>query len=176
MTKPEEVQSKIKEIEPFLALASEVQFIDGSYSVGGGTVIKFYCPDRELLEKFEGKDKHSKTKQGQRYVLMLVEIQDDETPINQNNKRRIEKEELIKGGPLSKRAGILCNDSDYLGYLIIHKHITKGEKKAMVEAAEAYVRNMCGVTTRKMLDHDKQAAHKFRNFVLEPFIRAYAES
>lgn len=173
--KPEEIQQKLKEMEPYLALASEVQFIDGAYSVGGGTWIKFFCPEKEILDKFEGVDKHSKTKQGARYVMMLVEIQDDETPVNQQNRRRIEKEELIKGGPLSKRAGILCNDPDYLGYLILQKHIAKGEKKAMVEAAEVYVRDMCGVTTRKLLDQDKEAARKFRVFVLEPFIRWHAE-
>jgi len=158
----------------FVAFKGEMWLLGWKETHNGGATVTFQLSDPEELEAFKKMTVSKGKVAGQRFACVLVEIQDDETPINQNNKRRIEKEELIKGGPLSKRAGILCNDSDYLGYLILHKHITKGEKKAMVEAAEVYVRNMCGVTTRKMLDHDKEAGHKFRTFVLSPFLEAYA--
>lgn len=59
-----------------------------------------------------------------------------------------EPEPELKGGPLARRAGIACAEPGFAIFLGVN-----GEA-----AATADIYRRCGVTTRKMLDHDERAA------------------
>lgn len=64
-----------------------------------------------------------------------------------------------KGGPLARRAGILCNEGAFWKFLA-EKHDPDG----VIDSYEAadWVRQLCGVESRADLDHDPEAADKFR--------------
>jgi len=57
----------------------------------------------------------------------------------------------VKGGKLAQQAGIMCGEGAFRQWV---------EANDAEEAAQ-YIRNYCGVTTRRQLDHDDIAARKF---------------
>jgi hypothetical protein len=71
--------------------------------------------------------------------------------------------EKLKGGSLAQQAGILCNDGTFIRWA--HEHAT-GEEEfhgMSSEAAAEYIRFHCGVKSRAHLDHDAEAARRFRD-------------
>lgn len=58
------------------------------------------------------------------------------------------QEPEIKGGPLARRAAIACSERGFWTFLGV----------SSADEAKADVCRRCGVTTRKMLDHDSGAA------------------
>ncbi|MBN9073966.1 MAG: hypothetical protein J0H34_20690 [Rhizobiales bacterium] len=57
-------------------------------------------------------------------------------------------ESELKGGPLARRAAIACGERGFWTFLGV----------SSVDEAKADVCRRCGITTRKMLDHDDRAA------------------
>ncbi|MCO5085102.1 MAG: hypothetical protein M9939_26500 [Mesorhizobium sp.] len=58
------------------------------------------------------------------------------------------EEPEMKGGPLARRAAIACSERGFWTFLGV----------SSAEDAKANVCRRCGITTRKMLDHDERAA------------------
>ncbi len=58
------------------------------------------------------------------------------------------KEPELKGGPLARRAAIACGERGFWTFLGV----------SSADAAKADICRRCGVTSRKMLDHDARAA------------------
>lgn len=54
----------------------------------------------------------------------------------------------LKGGPLARRAAIACGERGFWTFLGVDS----------ADQAKADVCRRCGITTRKMLDHDERAA------------------
>lgn len=61
---------------------------------------------------------------------------------------RQDPEPELKGGPLARRAAIACGERGFWTFLGV----------ASADEAKADICRRCGITTRKMLDHDSQAA------------------
>jgi hypothetical protein len=82
-------------------------------------------------------------------------------------------EGAAKGGELSKLAGILCNDPDFLPWLERRMPPEKlpaalgGEEGA--ERAAVIVRHLCGVKSRAELDHNSKAAVIFHEQIRRPW-------
>ena len=57
----------------------------------------------------------------------------------------------LKGGPLARRAAMMCQERGFW---------TFSETGSAEEAAD-WLREICGVTSRAMLDHDERAAGEF---------------
>lgn len=62
-----------------------------------------------------------------------------------------------KGGPLSKNAAALCRDEEFWAF--------SGMKTE--EEATAYLRHYCGITSRRELDHNEEAARKYHQLKSE---------
>jgi hypothetical protein len=76
--------------------------------------------------------------------------------------------EKPKGGELSKWAGILCNTQMFWQWLTLETlplgfEITNGSE------ARARLIEICGIESRKELDHDKEAGRIFREEIMAPF-------
>ena len=59
----------------------------------------------------------------------------------------------LKGGPLARRAAIACSERGFWTFLGV----------SSADEAKADVCRRCGVSTRKMLDHDERAAEVWRD-------------
>lgn len=64
------------------------------------------------------------------------------------------------GGKLAQRAGILCNEGGFQKFL---QHIRPFDNIETRDEVAFWVRHLCGVESRAELDHDEEAAIKFRD-------------
>jgi hypothetical protein len=118
----------------------EVQMRRWSDSSTQGVQITFALPDADDLAPL-------KAKVGKRFVAVLVEIGDDEQPVEpQVSKGRDQR------GPLCKEACDLCAMPDFQKWCSAYDEAL----------AKAYVLRNCGINSRKELDSDERAAERFR--------------
>ena len=65
----------------------------------------------------------------------------------------------MKGGPLARLAGQLCQLPDFQAFASAHG----------ADEAAAFIRRVCRVESRAELDHDQQARDRFHELVRKPF-------
>jgi hypothetical protein len=68
-----------------------------------------------------------------------------------------EPEHARKGGDLAKRAGILCGEKAFQVWADVPTS----------DAAKAFIYHRCGIESRVDLDHEPEAAAKFRDMIAE---------
>lgn len=145
-----------------VAFQGEVMLAGWSQTHNGGAKVTFWLQDDTDLEAFKAMTVAKGKTAGQRLALVAVEIGDDEKPVSRD--AGITASEP-KGGELAKLAGRLCEDPDFLFWADVGNS----------EAAAQWIRSLCGVSSRAMLDHDLRAAAIFHQEIRKPF-REWAES
>lgn len=128
---------------------SEVRFVRSAHSSKTGTTITLALPDSDELSKVAGFD-------GKRYMLALVEIGDDEQPV-----QKPAKAEKLKGGALSILAARWCEDPVFRAWY---------RSTSAIDAA-GRIRAACGISTRAELDHNPQAADLFQCLIRGPYMK-----
>lgn len=130
----------------------EVRFVRSSYTSKTGPTVTLALHDIDELNKVQGMD-------GKRYMLALVEIGDDEQPVQKER----------KGGPLAILAGRWCQDPEFWKFLN-ETFESPGNVSNAQEAAQI-VRNVCGCLSRVDLDHEESCTRKFHASIRGPFIK-----
>lgn len=148
-----------------VAFQGEVMLAGWSQTHNGGAKVTFWLQDDTDLEAFKAMTVAKGKTAGQRLALVAVEIGDDEKPVSPHAHAVSPHAERPKGGELAKLAGCLCDDPDFLFWADVGNS----------EAAAQWIRNLCGVSSRAMLDHDLRAAAIFHQEIRKPF-REWAES
>ncbi|MFY2995888.1 hypothetical protein ACOTH8_21435 [Achromobacter xylosoxidans] len=146
-----------------IAFQGEVMLAGWSETHNGGAKVTFWLADEGDLAAFKSMTVAKGKAAGQRLAIVAVEIGDDEQPITRN--RVMEGNQELKGGELAKLAGRLCEDPDFLFWADVGNS----------EAAAQWIRSLCGISSRAMLDHDLRAAAIFHQEIRKPF-REWAES
>jgi hypothetical protein len=67
-----------------------------------------------------------------------------------------------KGGKLAQRAGILCNEGAFWKFLN-ERYTREGDYVESINRAAIEVRKICEISSRLQLDHDEEAARKFKD-------------
>lgn len=132
----------------------EMQLMNWGESSNSGAWVKFWIPP-EGLESFRDLRTKSGKIAGHRMMAVLVEIGDDEQPVQ----REEVKEEKLKGGELARMAGVFCKDLTFLSFANVH---SENEAKIMIC-------HTCGIESRAELDHNPIAANKFHELFRKPF-------
>lgn len=131
---------------------SEVRFVRSSYSSKTGTTITLALPDSDELSKVQGMD-------GKRYMLALVEIGDDELPVQKP-----------KGGYASKWIALRCAESAFRQFIIETNpfgwRISTDEHMAADQ-----VRQWCQVESRADIDHNLVAKAIFDEQIRIPYMK-----
>lgn len=135
------------------AFQGEVQFRRWSDSSTQGVQVTFALPDSEALEPL-------KHKAGKRFMAVLVEIGDDEQPVQQPRKD--------VRGPLCREACDLCAMPEFQRWIIERGDYTNDPSE---EVARNIVVGWCGVNSRKDLDTVATAGEKFKALIRGPFMR-----
>ena len=125
----------------------EVQFRRYSDTSSQGQQVVFAVADREALEAFIGKE-------GRRFMAVLVEIGDDEQPVQQP------KEKI---GPICREAIDLCSNPEFQLW-VNPIHPSSLDAKARILA-------FCGVTSRRELDESTGARVAFIKRIRVPFMK-----
>ena len=155
MIQPEEVAGTLEDLRPYMTEVCEVLLADWQENPNSGAWVKFRLPDEKHLEIYRGKYRAGRTKGfGQRYQMILIEINDDETPMTPEHSEP-------KPRKLSSIAGALCNDPNFRAWA---SH-TYGEPCPDAEAAAVMVREVCGIQSRAELDANEGAAELFRELL-----------
>lgn len=119
----------------------------------GGSKVTFWLPDAEALDVFRSMTVRKGNTAGQRFMAVLVEIGDDEQPKQVADKP--------KGGVLSRDAALICANVDFQNFVADKAPGLHMESESDLQAAAAYVRLICRITSRAELDHSPTARQLF---------------
>lgn len=141
----------MSDIKP--AFQGEVQFRRWSDSSTQGVQVTFALPDSEALEPL-------KHKAGKRFMAVLVEIGDDEQPVQQPTRRDVR-------GPLCREACDYCAMPEFWRWLLNERGVFVNTQ----DGAKAWILQLCDVDSRKELDSDGKAGEDFVQLIRAPFMR-----
>lgn len=141
----------------------ELQLAGWSETHNGGCKVTFWLPDAAELDAFRALTVRKGNTAGHRFMAALVEIGDDEQPVQQL------QPEKAKGGPLAKLAGMLCADPEFWKFLEYEFMTNDGVKSA--EDAAAIIRNACEIKSRAELDADPEAEKSFHASIRGPWLK-----
>lgn len=141
----------------------ELQLAGWSETHNGGCKVTFWLPDATELDAFRALTVRKGNTAGHRFMAALVEIGDDEQPVQQP------QPEKAKGGPLAKLAGMLCADPNFWEFLndefMLPADVTNAEQAAMV------IRNVCQIESRAELDSNLEAEMDFHASIRGPWLK-----
>jgi hypothetical protein len=136
--------------------SGEMQLAGWSESHNGGCKVTFWLSDPDDLEAFRAMTVRKGNTAGQRLMAALVEIGDDEQPVQEPDKP--------KGGPLSKEAALLCHNPAFRHWLSDCGHPAIDELRAA-----SSIRSICQVESRADFDTQKQMGDRFIRKIRIPF-------
>lgn len=139
------------------AFQGEVQFRRYSDTSTQGQQVVFAVQDREALESFVGME-------GKRFMAVLVQIGDDEQPVQKEPAR-------MKGGEWAKLAGMWCDDPEFWRWANSTTHTSSMGRIVSSEDAADMVRELCEIDSRAQLDHSKTAWDRFNTLIRGPYMK-----
>lgn len=151
----------------FVAYAEQVILVGSDWSDTRGYTSKFMFTDKDTGgHPLEGFNK------GARFQMVLVEVADDEEPINQRLKKKLMKQldDQNKGGRWSNDCGMLCKSTDYQRYLFtIGKISGQWDEKTRVAMAREHILEMLKIKSRREIDHSESSVAAYANLILDPY-------
>jgi hypothetical protein len=152
-----------------VSYTGEVMLSNWSETAAAGRKVEFWLPegaDAPAEHPFKYYSRRLRGSPGAIFQMVLVEVNDEGEAVPRGGnelKPGVTAGGVLIGGAISQHAGRLSRDSDfheYLGYL---------EHDDPVEQAAKYIRGICAIDTRKLLDHDREAQLAYENKVVSPF-------
>ena len=144
--------------DEIIAFKGEIWLLSWRESHNNGATVTFQLADSDELASFKEMTVRKGRRAGQRFACVLVEINDDETPVVQEK----------KGGPLSKSAAMIGTNYAFQSFAI-EQLCEAGCVWPVTATREELAREMiiraCGITSRADLDHNPEAAQKFHGLM-----------
>lgn len=135
--------------------SGEVQFRRYSDTSSQGQSVTFSLASREDLEAFIGME-------GKRFAAVFVQIGDDEQPVDPPEPKAESRPAI---GELGRWAAIRCTEAPFQEWV---GHQLKEGGIREPEAAQ-YIRQVCGVESRKEIDTNPEAFDKFHRLIRIPY-------
>lgn len=143
---------------PKTAFQGELMLAGWSETHTGGAKVTFWLPDAESLDVFRSMTVRKGNTAGQRFMAVLVELNDDETP-------KAPEAPTPKGGLLAKSAAMLCDTSQFQSFAR-ERHEWDEAIAANQNAAE-FIRSFCRVNSRAEIDHSPTARALFAQLMAD---------
>lgn len=137
-----------------VAFQGEVMLAGWSQTHNGGAKVTFWLQDDTDLEAFKAMTVAKGKTAGQRLAVVAVEIGDDEQPKPQPGQP--------KGGELAKLAGMFCQSVHFWEFC----------RADDADEARDWILRVCGVQSRRELDHNPTAAKIFHDRVRKPYLES----
>lgn len=150
----------------------ELWFCGANWSHQDGARVTFAVTDEELQWWRQLTPRDVNNDFPSRVWLTLVQVDTDEKPIDQVKAEAMAAVELpqaepVKGGPNSKHVAQLVADLQFQQFLAAYLgSITPFDR----ESADEWVKDVCGVESKKEFDHRPSAWDTFRERVRRPFL------
>jgi hypothetical protein len=156
----------------------EWQFAGRGWSEGSGAHIAIHIGDREPIIWWRQKkcaDQVEAEARGGIYYIMLLELDDDETIVNQEKRDRVIPPELPKGGPRSKAVARTILDPEFglwLNKRSLYRALEDPCRYDLPAKRDALVKRTCGMASKVELDNGNEAAWQMWELqFLRPFIQ-----
>ena len=149
--------------EPTPTFAGEVQLRRWSESNTQGVQVTFALADSSDLEKFRGLD-------GKRFMAVLVQIGDDEQPVDvRNSDIKVRKSDIAREplGDLCWRAVQWCKEPEFWAFLV-QSQPNMSDVECEADAASR-LKFLCNVHSRKELDESADARSRFNRLIRGPY-------
>lgn len=138
---------------PATAFQGELMLAGWSETHTGGAKVTFWLPDADALDTFRSMTVRKGNTAGQRFMAVLVELNDDDTP----KPAEVDKP---KGGSLAQSAGVICGTEEFQRFASERADTWDAGLPQQQNAAE-FVRQFCRVNSRAELDHSPTAKQLF---------------
>lgn len=139
-----------------VAFQEEMMLLGWAESSTRGRTVTFLLNEDSEEHPFKGFTMKQGKRAGQRFMVVGVEINDDETAVEQPKEPR-----------LSQQAAILCRDKLFWQFI--------GERSFdninSEDAARSYILNGAGILSRAELDTNKAAGQWFREQCLAQYLK-----
>jgi hypothetical protein len=96
---------------------------------------------------------------GQRYMIMLIPIDDQEYPEVSSAKRHAQK--------LINQAGLLCRESEFQNYLFQNKIMKEWKPDSLEDDSASALREYLNIESRAELKTNKKAQERFEDMVAD---------
>lgn len=171
------VMSSNEHAGDLISYQGEAMLSNWSETAAAGRKVEFWLPegaDAPDEHPFKYYTRRLRGSPGTRFQMVLVEIGDDDQPLPRGtgeSKPRLTQGGELVGGAIAKHAGRLCKDQDFHEYLKLNamKDIGWNGDVVVEHIATEYVRQTCGIESRKELDHSREAQLAYENKVVRPF-------
>jgi hypothetical protein len=162
----------------WVSYQGEVMLANWSDTAAAGRQVVFWLEegaDADTEHPFKQYTRRLRGHAGTRFQAVLVEIDDEGQPVPRGTmeEQHPRATPRLKGGAISKNAGILCKDADFQRYLSEIAKVAAEDERVTVDEtiAAEYMRTMCEIESRADLDHNRNAQLAYENKVVSPFYR-----
>lgn len=135
-----------------IAFQGEVMLLQWAESSTRGRTVTLLLSDEGEAHPFRDFTIRQGKRAGQRFMAVLVQIGDDEQPVQHPK-------------TLSQQAFLLCKDPEFYNWASARSFDSICDEPS----ARNYICSMLGVDSRSRLDSDPDAADGFRRLILAPF-------
>lgn len=142
--------------------SGEFQLAGWSESHNGGCKVTFWLADPSDLDAFRAMTVRKGNQSGHRLAAVLVEIGDDEQPVQQPTQ--------AKGGALARLAAQLCQDPQFHEFVADTYGVSWRINHAEEDIAH-WLREQCGIDSRAELDSNEEAADHFHTYIRRPWLQ-----
>ncbi len=153
----------------------EMMLAGGGNPLGQGMWVRFWLDEEATAHPFSGCAGRRGDEPGDMFEAAFVELDDDDQPINQEKRDRVEKPRK-KGGALCRWAAMRSHDKLFLHYLAeniqLPDHKTRPVSwwdKPGEDHVARYIRWVCQIESRADLDLNPRAAEIFHERIRRPY-------
>lgn len=154
--------------QPMPEAPDECVLLGASWTHTQGATVVFAFDSAEYWRHFTTADQSENPTQ---FHLTLVEMQDDETPVDQVSQDTLEKATKRKGGPKSKHVAQVMQSPDFRSF--VGKRLEMPESRwdmVTPDMADKWVKQVVGIASKADLDHEPAAWERYEKLVRRPFI------
>lgn len=139
---------------------NEVMLAGWNDSQTQGMSVTMWLAEDKMGHPFEGFDRKSE------FMVVLVELDEDETPINQKTRAKVEAASVKPSERLSYRAAMLCKNPDFWAWASSEESMDP-----ITDETEArdWMLDVLEIDSRAQLDKDPAKAHIFRERIGKAF-------
>lgn len=150
------------------AFSGEIQLAGWSESHTGGCKVTFWLSSPDELAAFRTLTVRKGNTAGQRFMAALVEVGDDELPVQPAPVADVGMPITEpKGGALAKLAGMWCADKTFQSWL----ELDPDNAAPTENGAALCLYALCNIQSRRQLDHDTAAAERFNRLIRGPYMK-----
>lgn len=152
----------------------EAMLMSGGNPLGQGMWVSFWLDDESSDHPFAGCHGRTNDRSGDMFGVVFVELDDEDRPVNQHKRERVERVHG-KGGQLAKMAALFCQNDLFLTWLSETITFSEGATKpkdwwATDEHAARWIRWTCKIESRADLDNNPDAEKIFHEKIRRPYL------